>query len=111
MADVPHLSLPLHVVGDRLATVDQDTVEELANNVMVITSFSRGERIEDPQFGILPMPFDNRPLSVTDLETTIATYEPRASVNVRQADYDPTDPTAARVSIEVTMPGDSVQED
>jgi hypothetical protein len=109
MPEVPHLSLPLRVIGDRLATIDQDTADELANNVLVITSFSRGERIEDPQFGILALPFDNRPLNLADLETTIATYEPRATISVRQADYDAADPTAARVSVEVSMAGDSIE--
>ena len=108
MPEVPHLSLPLRVIGDRLATVDQDTADTLANNILVITSFSRGERADDLGFGILPMPFDNRPLNLSDVETTIATYEPRATVSVRQAAYDAADPTAARVSIEVSMPGDSI---
>ena len=109
MPEVPHLSLPLRVEGDRLATLDQDTADELANNVLVITSFAKGDRAEDLGFGILPLVFDNRPLNLSDVETTIATYEPRATVTVRQADYDPADPTAARVRIEVSMAGDSVE--
>ena len=106
MADVPHLSLPLRVIGQTFAVVDQDTVDELANNIKAVTSFAQGQRADDMRFGILPMPFDNRPLNLDDLNTTIAIYEPRADATVSEAPYDPNDPTAARVSIAVTMAGD-----
>ena len=109
MADVPHLSLPLRMTGDHLAVVDQDTVDELANNVRAIVSFVRGERPEDPGFGIEPILFGTVPLNLSDIEATIAVYEPRATVNVSE-NFDVTDPTADRVSIEVTMPGDAVEE-
>lgn len=110
MDDVPHLSLPLRLIGQGLATVDQDTVEELANNVRAIVSFGRGERLDDESFGIEPIVFGSVPLNLNDIEATIATYEPRATVSVTE-NFDVSDPTADRVSIEVSMPGDAVEED
>lgn len=110
MAQIPHLSLPIRMLGDRLATVEQDTVDELAINIDCLCRFGKGERAEDVEFGLLPMPFSPMPpmMSLSDIESTIAIYEPRATVDVSFADYNAADPTAGRISIMVSMPGDEV---
>ena len=104
MDDVPHLALPLRIVGDRYVRVQQDTVDELVCTVAAITQFPLGYRIERPDFGIVPPELDNRPLNVMDIEQAVEAYEPRAAVTVTEQPYDPHDPGADRLRVEVSMP-------
>lgn len=104
MDDVPHLALPLRVVGERYVSVQQDTVDELATAVAAITLFPLGYRIERPDFGIRPMELQSRPLRVLDIEQAVEAFEPRADVTVTEQPYDSLDPGAARVRVEVSMP-------
>ena len=104
MDSIPHLALPLRIVGDHFATVEQDTLDELVASVSCICSFPVGFRVESPEFGIPELELLERPLPVDALERDIETWEPRASVEVTELDYDPTDPTAARLEVAVTMP-------
>jgi phage baseplate assembly protein W len=104
MDDVPHLALPLRIVGDRYVTVQQDTIDELVTCVGAITLFPLGYRVERPDFGVVPMEFDARPLPVLDVEQAIEAWEPRADVRVSELPFDRTDPGASRVNVEVTMP-------
>jgi len=104
MDNVPHLALPLRVVGDRFAAVQQDTLDELVSSVAVITSFPLGYRIERPDFGIVPPELDDRPLNTLDIEQAVEAFEPRALVTVTEQPYDPHDPGADRLRVEVRMP-------
>jgi phage baseplate assembly protein W len=101
--DVPHLALPLRVVGDRYVSVQQDTLDELVTSVAAITLFPLGYRVERPDFGIVPMELDQRPLPVLDVEQAVEAFEPRATVNVTETPYDPADPGAVRVRVAVSM--------
>jgi hypothetical protein len=103
MDNVPHLALPLRIVGDRYVVVQQDTLDELVTNVGAITLFEVGFRVERPDFGIVPLELTQRPLATLDVEQAVEAFEPRASVRVGEADYDPFDPGADRVRIEVSM--------
>ena len=105
MDDVPHLALPLRVVGDHYVTVQQDTVDELAATVACIVAFPLGYRDERPDFGIVPLEFSTRPLNTLDIEQAVEAYEPRASVRVTEQPYDPADPGAARVRVAVGLAG------
>ena len=103
MDNVPHLALPLRVVGDRYVSVQQDTLDELTSSVAAITQFPLGYRVERPDFGIVPMELTQRPLAALDIEQAVEAFEPRASVRVAEMPYDPFDPGAARVSVEVSF--------
>jgi phage baseplate assembly protein W len=103
MDDVPHLALPLRVVGDHFVTVQQDTVEELATTVACIIGFPLGYRDERPDFGIAAHEFSTQPLDVLDIEQAVEAYEPRASVHVVEQPYDTADPGAARMRVEVSV--------
>ena len=87
--EVPHLALPLRIVGAAFAAVEQDTLDELVSTVQCICSFPVGYRVESPEFGIPEFELSDLPLPVDDLERTIESWEPRANVEVTQADYDP----------------------
>jgi phage baseplate assembly protein W len=105
MDSVPHLAWPLRYTPNGYGSVEQDTVDELAANVGVICSFPLGFRDEAPEFGIEDPEFDGFPLDLTDVTVALAAYEPRAAVNIVTQPPDPLDPGAARVRIEVSMPG------
>lgn len=104
MDPIPHLALPLRVERGAFAAVEQDTLDELVETVSCICSFPIGYRIEAPDFGIPELEHLTSPLPVDEVERQIETWEPRADVEVTEADYDPSDPTAARIEVAVTMP-------
>ena len=101
MDDVPHLALPLRVIGSSFSTVQQDTVDELTMTVLAICSFPVGSRIERPEFGVLGHELEDEPLDLTDIELAVETYEPRAAVTVRERPGS--EPLMARVRVEVSM--------
>ena len=103
MDDVPHLALPLQVVGDRFTTVQQDTEDELVAAVRAICAFQLGARIERPDFGIPAPELSDRPLATTAIEQAVSSWEPRALIRVTEAPYDPLDPLASRLRVEVRM--------
>jgi hypothetical protein len=106
MPEVPHLSLPLRIEFGSYAAVEQDTVDELAVNVACVTSFERGTRADNLAFGIESVEFAQRPLDLTDVEDTIAPWEPRAQADVSEVALDANDPSATTLSIQVSMPDD-----
>jgi len=105
LESIPHLAWPLRYSRRGYVVVQQDTVDELATNIGVICSFPLGYRDEAPEFGIQDPEFGTLPLDLTDVEEAIETYENRAEFTIRQQPYNALDPGAARVRIEVSMPG------
>lgn len=81
---VPKLRVPLQLAGRRLATVDQDSPDNVAACVYAILSFERGSRIEDPDFGVQDPTFSQMPVDVDEWLEQIAAYEPRAEVRTEQ---------------------------
>jgi len=104
MDDVPHLALPLRIVGERYVSVQQDTLDELVTCVGAITLFPLGYRVERPDFGVQSMEFDTHPLPVDDVEQAIEAWETRAIVHVIEQPLNPLDPGASRLRVEVAMP-------
>lgn len=101
MDSEPHLALPLRLVGDHYATRDQDSDAEVADAVQIIVSFERGERVEDPDFGIDDPTFETQPIDTQQIEMAIQEYEPRAIADVSTKDLPDGSTT---VSIRVTQP-------
>lgn len=54
MADVPHLAWPFRLPGRRgpLAQVEQDSIEDVQQNVYSYLATERGERPLSPDFGL-----------------------------------------------------------
>lgn len=52
MAEAPHLSWPLRLAGSRLATVDQDSPDEISQRVWALMRTPRGWREEYPDMGV-----------------------------------------------------------
>jgi phage baseplate assembly protein W len=103
MDDVPHIGLPIRLAGVTYATVQQDTDDEVTATVTAIASFPIGWREEAPEFGVTPMEFQGQPLDTTDLEQACETWEPRARIRIVDRSPGSSDPTAARLQIEVSM--------
>ena len=104
MDDVPHLALPLRIVGPAYQSVQQDTLDEVTACVAAIVSFPLGYRDDRPDFGVRELELTDRPLEL-DIEQAVEAYEPRASVRVAEQPYDASDPLASRVRVEVTLAG------
>lgn len=108
MDNVPHLALPLRVIGGAYATVQQDTVDELTTTVAVVCAFPLGSRIERPAFGIASPELADEPLDLADIRAAVAAYEPRAEVQVFERPGAP--PLEARVQVQVRMARSQEQE-
>lgn len=103
MNNVPHLAMPLSIVGGSYRATQQGDTAEVAACVAVICSFERGYREEAPDFGIADPAFSTRPVDLADIQQACETYEPRAIVRVEESPYNPADPTAAAVTVAVSV--------
>lgn len=105
--DVPHLAFPFRVtVRGKAALVEQDSIDEIAQNVEIIVRTRRGERLEIPEFGVSPLLF--RVLSSSDmtlLESQIREWEPRADTFADGAP-DRYDELIERIRLEVSSRSD-----
>jgi phage baseplate assembly protein W len=76
---------PLRKTADgKLATVEQDSPEDIAQCVLAIARTRPGQRIDAPALGVDPrqLLFHERPLRLEQVRETIARHEPRATVTV-----------------------------
>lgn len=101
MDDVPHLALPMRLVGGSYVTRQQDTDAEAADCVKAILSFQINSRDEDPDFGIADPTFQTQPIDTDEIARAIAEYEPRVDVQIETRDQP--DGTTT-VSVAVTVP-------
>lgn len=105
MNEVPHLALPIRLSADgSFETVDQDSLEEIAQNVEVLLLTEIGSRIEVPDYGVPSMVF------ATDIndETILALieeWEPRASAFIKE-EPDRVDELIRRVRATVARVGE-----
>lgn len=103
MDSLPRLALPLRVVGDRYVSVEQDTLDEVTTCVTCIALFPQGFRDDRPDFGVPSQELSDLPLDAQAVEQAIEAYEPRADVQVTETPYDPTDPLATRLRVQVSV--------
>jgi phage baseplate assembly protein W len=101
--ELPRLALPLRINSGQYVSVEQDTLDEVITCVAAITLFPLGFRDDRPDFGVVPLELTDRPLNTLDVEQAVEAYEPRADVSVVEQPYDPSDPLAARVRVEVSI--------
>lgn len=82
---VPHLAVPFAFAGDgTVATVEQDSAEEITQCVRVLLGTVTGSRVVVPTYGVPDPTFTGvDPQEVTDAVTE---WEPRAAVTVTVAD-------------------------
>ena len=97
---VPHFKLPLSVGrGGSFETVEQDTIDEIAQCVEVLLATVEGQRIELPDYGIPDLAFEvDIPRHV--IESRITKWEPRAEVLIDD-EPDLVDELIRRVEVRV----------
>jgi hypothetical protein len=105
MADVvpqiaAHLAWPFRMSGQRLATVEQDSIEDVEQNVRAYLSTAKGDRPLSPDFG-LDDPTFSRSVSGERLAADIMEQEDRADVEVLVSGPDPSGRTAITVNVDL----------
>jgi phage baseplate assembly protein W len=88
MATIPHIAYPVKVVNGRLATVEQDSPEDVSKCLLALLSTEIGEREELPEYGILDPSFQG--FDEADVRAVVAEWEPRAeevAIDI-EADFD-----------------------
>lgn len=98
---VPHLAIPMRVVGGQYQTRQQDTDAEAADCVRNILVFGRGDRAEDMDFGIDDPTFETQPIDTDDIARAIGEYEPRVDAEITTEDLPD---GSTMVSVEVNLP-------
>lgn len=79
MPDVPHFALPFRLTpGGRVATTEQDSVDEIADCTAVILSYPLGSRPELPDFGVAEQAFTQGGPDLDEIRAALDAYEPRA---------------------------------
>lgn len=81
---IPRLALPIRLDGTTLATVEQDSEDDVLQCAFAVVAYERGSRWEDPEFGIEDPTFGTEPIDTTDWITAINRYEPRAAVSTAE---------------------------
>lgn len=79
-----HLAFPLRLVGGRPVTVEQDSPEHLADQVMVAASTPEGCRLEAPEFGVPAMVMQSGGVDMEELRAALARSVPDAAVLVER---------------------------
>jgi hypothetical protein len=102
MTDVPHFDLPFQLGRAGANTVEQDTIEDIANCVTAIASTHIGWRAEAPTFGVPDLAMRRQPIGADDINTWIANQEPRALLVVDEAP-DQTDSLIDNINIGVSI--------
>jgi phage baseplate assembly protein W len=82
MAEVPHLAWPFRLEGRQLAQVEQDSIEDVRQNVVSYLKTERGERPLSPAFGVDDPTFSPG-VNGPRLAAEIMRAEDRATVEVR----------------------------
>jgi phage baseplate assembly protein W len=99
--ETPHFDIPFRLSGSSIAVVEQDSIDDVADCVVVIVSTPIGWRDEAPTFGIPDQAMIRQPLDAAELARDIGSQEPRALLIVDER-VDQTDELIALVNIGVS---------
>lgn len=85
---VPHLALPVKFLAQpdgsvAADTVEQDSHEEIHHCVEAIVRYERGQRPEQPEFGIISPVFQSGPIKTEPIREAVQAWEPRANIVIR----------------------------
>lgn len=101
MSDV--LKVPLQLGADgQLATVPQDSDEDVAQCLLAIGRTRPGDRWDEPSMGIAPQQFAELPLDVDELARALGRYESRRPLRVLESTPTLAD-VLAQVAVELTI--------
>jgi phage baseplate assembly protein W len=78
-ATIPHFAFPARFdASGHLATVEQDSLDDVAACVEATLRTRVGERVELPQFGVFDLAFRQQPVPLEQLVAQVVAWEPRA---------------------------------
>lgn len=81
MAAVPHLAYPFEITSSgRARLVEQDSIDEITQNVYGILATHLGEWIDDPSFGLAEQIHRKGGASLDEIRAAVLEWEPRAEV-------------------------------
>lgn len=84
--NTPHLAFPFDLSAGSAAVTEQDSLDEIVDCVEVILRTPRGQRVDQPDFGLADPTFRMNGMDASEIEGSVAQWEPRADVEaVRQA--------------------------
>lgn len=88
---VPHFDLPFRIdqAGEGVTTVEQDSVEDVANCVEAALRYVKGQRLDEPTFGITEPTFDAIPISTDRIVAEVLEHEPRAILLIESEEIKP----------------------
>jgi hypothetical protein len=100
---VPHFDLPFRFSSGSVAVVEQDTSDDVANCVEAILRTSYGFRTQDntPDFGINDPLFENIPVNIESIKSTILSQEPRAEIVITE-DMDRLDNMIENITVGIS---------
>lgn len=103
---IPHFALPFRFEHGTFTTVEQDTLDEVVQNVEVLLGTIKGDRLAVPDFGINDPVFGpiSTAASSAELEDVISTYEPRARVVITEGGHDALGQRDLRVAVSIVEP-------
>jgi len=94
-----HLAWPFRMAGGRLATVEQDTIEDVQQNVRSYLATTRGERPLAPDFGLEDPTFGTGVNAALLSQEIMEAEDGRADVDVSATGPD----EGGRMSVTVTV--------
>jgi phage baseplate assembly protein W len=77
---IPHISFPPRIENGKIATVEQDSFDEIRDSVLACLSTKRGSRMDAPEYGIVDETFIRQSVnpSVEMYVRAVEEAEPRA---------------------------------
>lgn len=97
---VPHFAMPLRLDGSSFAVVEQDSDEDILQNVAVLVNTNIGDRIEIPDYGTPDQLFQER-IDAGGVAEAVDEWEPRATVTVEES-VDSVDELMRHVQVQVS---------
>lgn len=77
MTNVPKLTVPFSVTGGRVATIEQDELDQIAQCVYVLLATEIESRVELPEYGLPSQAFRKNGASLEEIRDTVVEWEPR----------------------------------
>jgi phage baseplate assembly protein W len=81
MAEIPHFASPFRIVAGSVATVEQDSDEDILGCVQVILRTDAGFRDEVPEFGVEELAFNQSDSVESDVIDAVRDWEPRVAAS------------------------------
>lgn len=84
MMGAPHFEIPFQIGGRTARYVEEDSADELRQNVAVLLDTRLGERLVAADFGLSDPAFElaSGVPDLDEIEVAVDRFEPRAQVNV-----------------------------